>query len=151
MYCGECDDDYNIGRQTFYLTIGLYGNVMLRHVNNQNLTEVEYVPQKAGKRREFFWIMFPDCEKIVVTSATQLNFEVILARPAAHTKLYQQLRNQFMIDAEKKSWQSIPSFDPIPRPQMQPFFYRRKGRELGRGSFGKVDVVVDASTDIEYA
>ena len=163
VYCGECDSDneYDIGRKTFSFTISKQGHVILRHSNNQNLTEVQYGSQKAGKRREFTWIMFPDCEKIVVTTAKRLKFEVIVAKPDAQTKVYNQLRAQFLKDAEK-STQSIPSLSADSGPmtadnslvsstKMLPFFYRPEGKELGRGTFGKVEIVVDASTGVEYA
>lgn len=163
VYCGECDTarKYNIGGQTFSLTISKQGNVLLKHVNNQNQTEVQYRFQKAGTRREFIWIMFPDCEEIVVTSANHLQFKVIVTKPDAQTKLYKQLQALFLKDAEK-STQSIPSLNAdsgtitakislVSRPKMRPFYYRREGKELGRGAFGKVEVVVDASTGVEYA
>lgn len=163
IYCGECDSvyDYNIGRKTFSFTVSKQSNVILRHSNSQNKTEVRYGSQKAGKRREFTWIMFPDCAEIVVTSANQLQFKVIVAKPDAQTKLYKQLRAQYLKDAEE-STPSITSLGAdsgkmtadvslVSRPKMRPFYYRREGKELGRGTFGKVEVVVDASTGIEYA
>ena len=163
VYCGECDipKKYNIGRQTFSLTISKRGELILKHVNNQNQTEVHYSPQKAGTRQEFIWIMFPECEKITVTSANRLQFKVIVTKPDAQTELYKQLCTQYLNDAEK-STQSIPSLSMdsgtmtaanslVSRPKMRPFYYRREGKELGRGAFGKVEIVVDASTGIEYA
>ena len=143
--------NYGIGGQTFSLTISKQGHVILEHINNQNLTEVHYQPQKAGRRRVFTWIMFPDCERIVVTSAKQLEFKVIVTTPDNQTNFYKQLRAKFIKDAEASMGGTTAKISLASRPNWQPFFYRCEGRELGRGSFGKVEVVVDASTGIEYA
>lgn len=153
MYCGGGDNVRNdkIGGQTFTLTVSKQGHVILEHINNQNLTEVEYQPQKAGRRREFTWIMFPKCKSIVVTSAKQLIFKVIVTTPDAQTKLYKQLRANLINEAEVSMGSMTADISLASRTNRQPFFYRCEGRELGRGSFGKVDVVVDASTGVEYA
>ncbi len=163
IYCGEHDkkQKYNIGSQTFSITISEQGNVVLKHLKDTNRTTVQYGSQKAGDRREFVWIMFPDCEKIVVTTAKLLKFRVIVAEPSAQTKVYRGLRARFVKGIEN----SIPSMpllsvdcgtttadsSLVSTPERNPFYYVRKDHVLGMGSFGKVYIVVDASTGVEYA
>ena len=163
LYCGETDDidGYNIGRQTFFITISKQGNVILTNLREKIVMTVGYGIQKAGRRREFVWIMFSDCPGVVVTTANLLKFIVTVTKPCNQTTLYKTLQAQFLKDVED----SMPS---IPLPSVAngittantslvttsnhcPFYYIRKDRLLGKGSFGKVYVVVDASTGVEYA
>ncbi|KAF6241784.1 hypothetical protein HO173_000496 [Letharia columbiana] len=163
VYCGEHDrkNDYYIGRQTFLITISKRGDVILKHIKNTNRTKVQYNSQKVGDRREFIWIMLPECRSIVVTSANQLKFRVIVAKHGAKTELSRGLFAHFLKDVED-SMPSLPLLlvdseattadtSLVSTPKTQPFYYRREAGELGRGSFGKVDVVVDVSTGFEYA
>ena len=166
IYCGEHSksEQYNIGRQTFSMMINRQSQVILKHLNNTNRTLVSYGTQKLGDRQLFVWIMFPHCRMFVI-SAKQLKFKVIVVDPTALTgpsrELHMRLRSQFIKDAED-SMLSMPhlSVDSGPinpnsslvnTPKTQPFYYVRKDRLLGSGSFGKVYIVVDVSTGIEYA
>lgn len=151
IYCGEHDKKrlYNIGRQTFSITINEQSNVVLQHLNNTNWTEVQYGTQNAGRRREFVWIMFTSCRSIVITSANQLKFQVIVADPGIQSDSYRRMRAQFLKTFED-SMPSMPLFA-MSTPTTQPFFYRGEDRILGIGSFGMVSIVVDASTGVKYA
>ena len=150
IYCGEYDENYKIGRQTFSITIKKQHDVILKHFRNSNWTNVKYGAQKTGVRQEFVWIMFSSCKGISVTSARQLKFGVILAKPGNEEELARNLnlRAQFLAEVEK-SMKPMPL--PLPTPKLRPFYYVRKDRELGSGGFGKVYIVVDASTGDEYA
>lgn len=167
IYCGEADKSgkYNIGRQTFSITINKQSNVVLNHLRNTNRTQVQYDDQQAGDRRDFVWIMLPYCEKIYVTTANELKFRVLVVDPS---KLRESRRisrsiylSWFLGDVEdtmpSNPLRSIESgstasdsslcYTPKPRP----FYYVRKDRLLGKGSFGKVYIVVDVSSGVEYA
>ena len=163
IYCGENNEskDYNIGRQTFSITINNQGNVVLRHLGDKNWTEVQYHTQKAGRRGEFVWIMFSDCKDIFVTTAHNLKFQVVVVNSNAQTALYKTLCAYFLAEV-KESTPSIPLLSKdsgtttadtslVSTPKNSPFYYILKHRRLGKGAFGKVYVVVDASTGVEYA
>ena len=166
IYCGEHSksEQYNIGRQTFSITINQRSHVILKHLNNTNRTLVSYEMQKAGDRQQFVWIMFPHC-RMFVTSAKQLKFKVMVVDPSALTgpsrNLHSRLRSQFVKDAEDSmssmphlsidSGATKPNSSVVNTPKTQPFYYVCKNRLLGSGSFGKVYIVVDVSTGVEYA
>lgn len=166
IYCGEPSksEQYNIGRQTFSIMINQQSQVVLKHLNNINRTLVSYEKQHAGDRQQFLWIMFPNC-KISVTSAKKLKFEIIVMDPeklrGPNRPLHEQVRSQFAKDAEKLmlsmpylsvgSGPTKPNSSLVNTPKTQPFYYVRKDRLLGSGSFGKVYIVVDVSTGVEYA
>lgn len=160
VYCGERDDDhgYNIGRQTFSITLSNQRRVILQHTNSANRTMVQYDDQKAGDRRKFVWIMFPTCKNITITSANHLMFQVKVAKPGAQTDLYLSHRSRFLRDV-KHSMPSMPSLSEattagttiVNTPDTKPFYYVRKDQVLGSGSFGQVYVVMDASTGVVYA
>ena len=160
IYCGEYDEDkkYNIGRQTFSISITKDRHVALKHFRNTNRTEVQYCLQMAGDRRDFVWIMFPSSWCIYVTSANHLKFQVKVAQPST---MSERLRARFLHEVEI-SMPSMPlpsvasgtttaESSLVPRPDRKPFYYVRMDHVLGMGSFGKVYVVVDASTGVEYA
>ena len=167
VYCGEPDKSgkYNIGRQTFSITINKQSQVVLKHFRNTNRTQVQYDNQKAGDRRDFVWIMLPFCKNISVTTANMLKFEVKVVNPSKQRESSKRSRSillsWFLGDIED----SMPS-TPLRSvgsgsttsdsslcyvPKTQPFYYVRKDRLLGSGSFGKVYIVVDVSTGVEYA
>ena len=163
IYCGEHDkaQNYNIGRQTFAITINEQCDVILKHLKDTNRTEVQYDSQKPGDRREFVWIMFPFCASIVVTSANWLRFQVIVAGPSTPMEMCKRLRLRFLQDV-KNSMPSmpLPSIDRetttadtslVSTRKTHPFYYVRKDQVLGCGSFGEVSVVIDVSSGIEYA
>ena len=163
IYCGEHSrsEQYNISSQTFSITINQQGHVILKHLRNINRTQVSYEKQKAGDRQEFVWIMFPEL-KMSVTSAKQLKFKVMVVDPSElkgpGRALHLRVRSKFIKDVEDSmrsmpqvSEHSGPNFSLVNPPQTQPFYYVRKDRLLGSGSFGNVYVVVDVSTGIEYA
>ena len=163
IYCGDADtkSQYNIGRQTFSITLNEECQVILKHLRNTNWTQVRYDDQSAGARGEFVYIMLPYCQNIYVCSAKELKFQVEVVQLRAQTKLCMRLRSQFLMDVEKStppmpvlsggsgSWMAATSL--VSATQMQPFYYIRKDRMLGKGSFGKVYIVVDVSTGVEYA
>ena len=165
IYCGEPQmvPFYNIGRQTFSITINKHANVILKHLRNTNRTQVKYGTQKAGDRKEFVWILFPMENEIVVTTANQLKFSVIVTDPRTQTTLHKTLLVQFM-KGIRDSMPSIPllpvdsgtttadtSLASAPETCTCPFYYIHKDRPLGYGSFGGVFVVMDVSTGINYA
>ena len=164
IYCGEPSKskNYNIGRQTFSITLNEELHVILKHFRDTNGTQVQYGPQKAGYRQAFVWIMFDSCKEIVVTSAWQLNFKVVVTKTAQQPRmcrtLHLQCRSQFLKDA-KASMPSKPqisvnsgSISSLASAMMtQPFYYVRKDQRLGSGSFGEVFIVMDASTGVPYA
>ena len=163
VYCGEPEmvPFYNIGRQTFSITINKLGYVILKHLRDTNWTQVKYGMQKAGERQEFVWFMFPIDEEIIVTTANLLKFSVIVTKPRNQTALYKTLWTKFIKDIED----SMPSIPPLSvdsgtttadtsllsKRKPRPFYYIRIDRLLGAGSFGLVFHVVDVSTGIEYA
>ena len=153
IYCGEYDkkNNYNIGRQTFSVTFNKQGDVILKHVNENNRTMVQYDIQKAGDRREFTWIMLPSCKTIVVTVAKHLKFLIIVAKPGTQTNTYKSLRAQFLKGVEDSLEATGGDTSLVRTPKTQPFYYRCEDRKLGSGSFGQVYVVVDVSTGKEYA
>ena len=156
IYCGENDQntDYNIGRQTFSITMSKQGNVILNHLKNTNKTQVQYDSQNPGDRRAFSWIMFPFCKSIIVTSANLLKFQVIVANGKEQRGAYDRARANFLQDVET-SMPSMPRLfidnGLVSTPKPQPFYYLCRDRVLGRGAFGTVYVVIDVSTGIEYA
>ena len=166
IYCGEHSksEQYNIGRQTFSMMINRQSQVILKHLNNINQTLVSYEMQRPGDRQQFVYIMLPDC-RVFVISAKKLKFKVIVVNPSALTEPsrtpHMQLRSQFIKDAEDSmpsmphllvdSGPIKPNSSLVNTPKTQPFYYVRKDRLLGSGSFGKVYIVVDVSTGIEYA
>ena len=148
IYCGEHDQEgsYNIGRQTFSITISKQRHVILTHLRDRIKTSVQYGSQNAGTRREFVWIMFPDCPAIFITTARNLIFRVIVEEsnaPADH----EGLRDRFLKEVEE----SMPPVPDLSIAKTEPFYYKPEVKELGRGSFGKVCIVMDASTGMEYA
>ena len=167
IYCGEPDKSrkYNIGRQTFSITINKQSHVVLKHLRNTNWTHVQYDNQQAGERREFVWIILPYCKDIYVTTANKLEFQVKVVDPS------QQMESSKRSRAVLLSWFLGEVEDSMPStphyslnsgsttsdsslcctPQTQPYYYVRKDRLLGSGSFGKVYIVVDVSTGVEYA
>ena len=167
IYCGEHDKrgKYNIGRQTFSITINKQSQVVLKHLRNTNRTQVQYDNQKAGDRQDFVWIMLPGCDSISVTTANELKFKIQVVNPSEQTESDKESRSRllswFLEDVEYSmpstslrsvgsgSTKSDSNFCDIPN--TQPFYYVRKDRLLGSGSFGNVYVVVDVSTGIEYA
>lgn len=152
IYCGELDEEshYNIGRQTFSITLNDEGQVILKHLRNTNRTRVQYDSQDAGARQEFVWIMLPYCPRIYVCSAKELKFEVKVLQLKEQTDLCLEYRSVFLADRRPlESWRTAPSL--LSAPQMEPFYYVRKDRPLGSGSFGSVYNVVDVSTGVEYA
>ena len=163
VYCGE-DGRYcesSISKQTFSITMSKQGNVILKHIKDTNETKVQYEKQKAGRRRKFVWTMLPDWGTIIVTSTSYLKFEVIVAKPIDQTESYKAFRTDFLADVEK-SLLLIPSLSVdsetttadtslVSTSNPKPFYYRCVGKRLGCGSFGRVFVVVDVSTTIEYA
>ena len=167
VYCGEPDKSrkYNIGRQTFSITINEQSQVVLKHLRDTNRTQVQYGNQKAGDRRSFVWIMLPDCENIFITTANRLKFQVNVVDPSKQTESSKRSRSIFLSWFLSDVEDSMPS-TPLRSvgsgsttsdsglccvPNTQPFYYVRKDRPLGSGSFGKVYIVVDVSTGVEYA
>ena len=167
IYCGESDRSgrYNIGRQTLSITMNKQSHVVLKHLKNTNRTQVQYDDQKAGDRRDFVWIMLPYCKKISVTTANMLKFKVKVINPCKLRESSRRSRSilldWFLGDVQD----AIPS-TPLRSvgsgsttsgsslccvPKTQPFYYVCKDRPLGSGSFGKVYIVVDVSTGVEYA
>ena len=167
IYCGEPDrsGNYNIGRQTFSITIDKRSHVVLKHLRNTNRTQVQYDKQKAGDRQEFVWIMLPDCNDIFVTTANKLKFQVEVVDPSELTESSKRSRSTllswFLADVEDSMLStplrsvdsgSTASYSSLCyKSKTQPFYYVRKDRLLGSGSFGKVYIVVDVSTGVEYA
>ena len=167
IYCGEPDKsrNYNIGRQTFSITIDKQSHVILKHLRNTNRTQVQYDNQQAGDRREFVWIMLPFCTNIYVTTANKLEFQVEVVNPSKIKEPTKRSRlillSRFFADVEKSMLStplrsvdsgSTASYSSLSyTPKTQPFYYVRKDRLLGSGSFGKVYIVVDVSTGVEYA
>ena len=167
VYCGEPDNSgrYNIGRQTFSITINKQSHVVLNHLKNTNRTQVQYDHQRAGERQDFVWIMLPYCEKIYVTTANMLKFQVEVVDPTKLRESSKRARSTlldwFLGDVEhamlSTSFRSVSSGSTMSGsslsciPKTQPFYYVRKDRPLGSGSFGKVYIVVDVSTGVEYA
>lgn len=152
IYCGELDKEskYNIGRQTFSITLNELGQVILKHLRKTNRTQVQYDSQNAGPRQEFVWTMLPFCPNIYVISAKQLKFEVIVLQLEEQTDLCLRFRSQFLMDVWLgKLSRRAPS--PVSTQPMEPFYYVCKDRPLGGGSFGNVYIVVDVSTGVEYA
>ena len=164
VYCGEYDKSqrYNIGRQTFSITINNQGQVVLNHLKDTNRTQVKYDDQKPGDRHAFVWIMLPNCRNIFVITANQLKFQVIVVNPDKLTEHVRSSRSRlisyFLTDV--KDSMPLLSADSGPRsaysaqvstPKTQPFYYVHKDRPLGNGAFGQVHIVVDVSTGIEYA
>ena len=166
IYCGEHSrsEGYNIGKQTFSITMNDQGYVILKHLRKDISTRVQYQTQRAGNRQEFVWIMFP-CRGIIVTSAMQLKFKVSVVNTYELTDPEKGLRSlffsQFLKDVEE-SRPPIPPFSVYTGPTIgesslvrtakpRPFYYVCEDRVLGSGSFGKVFIVVDVSTGVEYA
>lgn len=152
IYCGEIDEEsqYNIGRQTFSITLNEEGQVILRHLRNTNRTLVQYDSQNPGPRQEFVWIMLPHCLGIYVCSVNELKFQIKVLQLDAQTDLCLRSRSKFLADVWLSgSSRTTPSL--LSAPQMEPFYYVRKDRPLGSGSFGSVYIVVDVSTGVEYA
>lgn len=145
IYCGEFDkyNNYNIGRQTFSITLNTQRQVILKHLRDTNRTQVQYNSQDGGAREEFVWTMLPYCPKIYVISAKQLRFQVEVLQREAQTDSCLASRSRFLMDV----WPPTPKIES----PVQPFYYVRKDRPLGSGAFGKVYIVVDVSTGIEYA
>ena len=160
VYCGE-DDGYcnsTVSEQTFLITMSKQGNVVLKQLQDSDETQVQYDSQKVGRRGKFVWTMLPECNSIIVNSNSLLKFRVLVATP---TESYKAFRTGFLADVK----QSLPSMplssvgnettaadtSLISTSDSHPFYYRRERDELGCGSFGKVFVVVDVTTTIEYA
>lgn len=152
IYCGECDEEshYNIGRQTFSIALNEQSQVIVKHLRNTNRTQVQYNSQNAGARQEFVWTMLPYCRDIYVISAKQLQFRVNVLQLGEQTDLCLKLRSEFLTDV-RKGGSSGTATSLLSTPQMEPFYYVCKDRPLGSGSFGKVYIVVDVSTGVEYA
>lgn len=161
IWCGEYDEIYNIGRQTFSITLNEQMEVILKHHKNTNRTVVQYGTQRPKPRGEMVWIMLTRSDRITVTSANMLEFEVILQKPGPQTELCRSLRAQFLKDVECSmpsmpllaldSGPSTANTSVVSTPNTRPFYYRCKDQVLGRGSFGEVTVVIDVSTGKEYA
>ena len=163
VYCGE-DGGYcksTISEQIFLITMSKQGNVILKHIQDTDETQVQYGNQKAGRRGIFVWTMLPDCSSIIVNSSNLLEFRVLVAMPSHQTESYKAFRTGYLADVEK-SLPSVPfpSVDNertaadtslVPTSEPKPFYYRREEEMLGCGFFGAVFVVVDVSTTIEYA
>ena len=162
IYCGEYDkkNGYYIGRQTFSITMNKQGMTILKHLKDTNRTIVQYDYQRYGDRRKFVWTLFPSCSQILVCSAGQLQFRVIVAKNI-QDELYVRLRAHFLADIEKSmpplpslsigNCETTPDTSLVSTPKAQPFYYYCPNRELGRGGNGAVSVVIDVSTGLEYA
>ena len=163
IYCGE-DDGYcssTVSEQTFLITMSKQGNVVLKQLQDADETQVQYDSQKVGRRGKSVWTMLPECDSIIVNFTNLLKFRVLVATPSHQTESYKAFRTDFLADVE----QSLPSMPLssigkettaadtglISTSDSHPFYYRRERDELGCGSFGKVFVVVDVTTTIEYA
>ena len=163
IYCGEDDGYWNstVSEQTFLITMNKQGNVVLKQLQDTDETQVQYGNQKVGRRRKFVWTMLPDCSSIIINSTNLLKFRVLVAMPSHQTESYKAFRTGFLADVEK-SLPSIPFSSAgnettradtslVSTSEFSPFYYRRYKDELRYGAFGKVFVVVDVSTTIEYA
>lgn len=160
VYCGDYDKEkrYNIGRQTFAISLSKQGNVIFKHLKNTNRTQIQYNDQRLGEQGEFEYIMLPYCKKIIVTSVKHLEFEVIVPGPGTPKDLCNRLRTQFLTIATPPmslltfdSGSTTPGSSLASTPKTAPLYFVRKDRVLGSGSFGKVYIVVDVSTGVEYA
>ena len=163
IYCGEDDGNCNstVSEHTFLITMSKQGNVVLKQLQDTDEMQVQYGNQNFGRRGRFVWTMLPDCNCIIVNSTNLLKFRVLVATPSHQTESYKAFRIGFLADVEK-SLPSIPSSSVgnettaadtslVSTSESNPAYYRRERDELGYGSFGKVFVVVDVSTTIEYA
>ena len=162
IYYGE-DEGYcntTVSEQTFLITMSKQGNVVLKQLQDTDETQVQYGNQNVGRRGKFVWTMLPDCSSIIVNT-NLLKFRVLLATPRPQTENYKAFRTDFLADVEK-SLLSTPfssvgnettaaDTSLVSTSESSPFFYRRYRDDLGYGAFGKVFVVVDVSTTIEYA
>ncbi|KIW24853.1 uncharacterized protein PV07_10541 [Cladophialophora immunda] len=160
-----CDVLLDSRRPRFYITFDSKQRPVIWDDSNNGFT-VSYDGQAKDERRNHFkWIFFTGYKTIRVTiplrKERQLAFDVHLPpHYKTHREEYKNNVERFMADAPQDydvAFDNLalrsegPSFAPSESlsPTKRPIYL--KGRELGKGIFGRVWKVQDASTGFEYA
>ena len=151
---------YNISYQHFCITFDHKRRPILKD-SSTNGVIVRYDKQAQHERRNHFrWILFDEFEKVrVEVQIKGLAVRVHIPKHGddARGRAYKQNVDNFMAKAPSDldlianiglEGPSVPSSAVLTSNQESIYLSRR---ELGRGNFGKVCVVVNASTGDEYA
>lgn len=162
IYCGEWSNAFNISGRTFSIAVNKKGQVVLKYLTPKSIISVQYGNQEPGVRAKSTWILFRGCkDDILVKAAKNLEFRVIVPEHYTFGEDYKNACCEYVTNVESAvaampnlTMDSQPvTADPsrILTPNTKRFYYRCKEQELGRGTYGKVYLVYDASTGEEYA
>lgn len=162
IYCGEWSRAFNISGQTFSIAVNKKGQVVLKYLTPKSVISVQYGNQEPGVRAKSTWILFRSCKNgIIVNVAERLEFRVIVPKHDTFGEDYKNACCEYVTNVESAvaampnlTMDSQPvTADPsrMQTPNTNRFYYRCKEREIGRGTYGKVYLVYDASTGEEYA
>lgn len=149
--------DHGFSRRAFCIRFNDHGDIVM-DTASVNSTQVTYNSQAGGKRFDFRWIFFTNLKKLFVEVAGRLEFEIIIPKHGIYEAAYKANVEKFLRPGDE-SWKALFQLDIESRPDTRaisgaatparndaPYYYRCLDLELGRGNFGVVYLVRDAST-----
>ena len=162
VYCGEWSKAFNISRRTFSITVNKKGEAVLKYLTPKSTISVQYGNQEPGVRTVSTWILFPGCKNgIIIKAAELLEFRILVPNHRNFGQDFKRACCEYVTNVES-AVAAMPNLtmdnQPVTAepsrmltPNTRPFYYRCVEQELGRGSYGKVYIVYEASTGEEYA
>ncbi|KAK2791719.1 hypothetical protein FQN52_004635 [Onygenales sp. PD_12] len=153
VWLGERKQQHDISRRHFRITFDEDGRLALFDCHSAMGTSVSYDGfGDKYKRNLFKWLLLPGY-KIKVHLPHAITFEIVIATHHSCKAEYQanlasflRLRGDSVCPGEYKDSKLQSRSAP---PRREPIYL--PGTELGEGSFGKVRIVTDVSTGVQYA
>ena len=162
VFCGYQGKHYFVAALTSLFTFDERGRLFYQHVTKQCSSTVQYNHQPVKSRRQFKWYLMEECDRLLITIAKKFQFLVKLPHHGENRAEYQRNLASFLQerrDASRSfetSTLSAPSTSAslvqiLSSSRDKPYYFRCPGRELGRGTYGRVFVVKDVSTGRKLA